>query len=68
MVTVSSRVLAVYRRLGAAAFQRHYVGRYAWRAGVLWRTWLLGAQYDLQADAWCFHLGPLAVRLWRADR
>lgn len=43
-------------------------GPYRWRAGVLWRTWLLGAQYDFQADCWMFHLGPLAVRIWRADR
>jgi hypothetical protein len=54
--------------VGTVTAIRHRTGRYAWRAGVLWRTWLLGAQYDLQADAWCFHLGPLAVRIWRADR
>jgi hypothetical protein len=65
---VTGRVLTAYRRLAVIASRRHYVGRYGWRVGVLWRTWLLGVQWDFQADAWCWHLGPLALRVWRADR
>lgn len=65
---MTSRIVTAYRRLGMATFQRHYIGRYGWRAGIYRRTWLLGVEWDFQADAWLFHLGPLAVRVWRADR
>jgi hypothetical protein len=27
-----------------------------------------GEPYHASTDAWLVHLGPLAVRIWRADR
>lgn len=46
----------------------HHLGAFRWRVGVFWRAWLIGAQYDFMGDCWMLHLGPFAVRVWRASR
>lgn len=47
---------------------RHRLGRYGWRVGILRRTWLLGVEADFAIDGWVWYLGPIALRVWRADR